>query len=103
MANKQTGSGDKTMPEMSGQPALPNVGGERLSMSDYQTLTHLLERAGSESRLGEVLFYSGLTEKAQEQISQYDGKLKGKGPWVFEDGGKQPTASYWTDGSNPYA
>ena len=88
-ANKQTGSGEKTMPDMSGQPTLPNVGGERLSMSDYQTLTHLLERAGRESRLGEVLFYSGLTEKTQEQIAQYDGKLKGKGPWAFEDGGQQ--------------
>ena len=86
MANKQTGSDGKSMPAMGGQPTLPDVGGERLSMSDYQTLTHLLERAGRESRLGEVLFYSGLTEKTQEQISQYDSKLKGKGPWVYEDG-----------------
>ena len=51
MANKQSGSDDKSMPTASGQPALPSVGGERLSMSDYQTLTHLLERAGRESRL----------------------------------------------------
>ena len=86
--HKQSGSDDKLIPTASGQPALPSVGGERLSMSDYQTLTHLLERAGRESRLGEVLFYSGLTEKAQEQITQYDSKLKGKGPWVYEDGGQ---------------
>ncbi len=35
---------------------------------------------------------SGLTEKAQEQISQYDSKLKGKGPWLYEDG-SQPQAT----------
>ena len=91
MANKQTGSDGKSMPAMGSQPTLPDVGGERLSMSDYQTLTHLLERAGRESRLGEVLFYSGLTEKTQEQISQYDNKLKGR-PWVYEEGSQtQPT------------
>ena len=91
MANKQTGSDDKSLPAMGARPTLPDVGGERLSMSDYQTLTHLLERAGRESRLGEVLFYSGLTEKTQEQIAQYDGQLKGTGPWVFAAGGQQPT------------
>ena len=89
MANKQTGSDGKSLPAMGTKPTLPDVGGERLSMSDYQTLTHLLERAGRESRLGEVLFYSGLTEKTQEQIAQYDGQLKGTGPWAFEAGGQQ--------------
>ena len=103
MANKQTGSDDKSMPATSGQPALPSVGGERLSMSDYQTLTHLLERAGRESRLGEVLFYSGLTEKAQEQITQYDSKLKGKGPWVYEDGGQSQTTGQMVQTPTPKA
>ena len=103
MANKQTGSDDKSMPAKSEQPDLPGVGGERLSMSDYQTLTHLLERAGRESRLGEVLFYSGLTEKTQEQISQYDSKLKGKGPWVYEDGGQSQPAGQMVQTPTPKA
>ena len=102
MANKQTGSDGKSMPAMGSQPTLPDVGGERLSMSDYQTLTHLLERAGRESRLGEVLFYSGLTEKTQEQISQYDNKLKGR-PWVYEEGGQTHPTGQMVQAPTPKA
>ena len=102
MANKQTGSDGKSMPAMGGQPTLPDVGGERLSMSDYQTLTHLLERAGRESRLGEVLFYSGLTEKTQEQISQYDNKLKGR-PSVYEEGGQTHPTGQMVQAPTPKA
>ena len=83
MASNQSGADDKPMTAGGGQPMLPTVGGDRLSMSDYQTLSHLLERAGRESRLGKVLFYSGLTR--QTQITQYESKLKGKGPWLYEE------------------
>ena len=59
---------------------LPSVGDAgRMSMSGYHTLTHLLEKAKREDRLGEVLHCVGFDKEVQGHIEKYQSKLFGHG------------------------
>ncbi len=58
----------------------PGVGdSDRMSMSDYQSLTHLLDKAKREDRIGEVLHYVGFEKEIQGHIEKYQDKLSGRG------------------------
>ena len=48
-------------------------------MSDYQSLTHLLEKAKREDRIGEVLHYVGFEKEIRGHIEKYQDKLSGRG------------------------
>ncbi len=73
-------------------PGLPTMGdSERMSMSDYQTLAHLLRKAGKEDRLGEVMHFVGLEKDVQAYVNKCHDKLVGRSTYLDPPQAGQPS------------